>query len=513
MKSFSPESVLSQVKAPLQDVPLFKLFKGDMFTFNAYDDRRVPHDERRILTQLIRVVETSPEKDVGVGILTAQDRDAWAEAYGRLVQTVTKNAMPVRFCSQCEQNAASLEAIKKAAVVVCLDGELADTEPYEVAWPRQVYRGGANADHAANRWWDKPVQIVVGEDGGSALLLDHTDCDGTVMTGVANHCYNYASKTGSFEASEDNAEGVPQKLEFVLGPDTLIDIEKAKAFHMSNSDNTERLMYQFPNYGKKLVQSCNLSPDGYVQMAMQLAAYSLRHDRIEAIKPRQKCMDMAPVVLVRLLRTAEPKTRKEHTIFADLQRNGYTSSFIRRIARHQARDRRHLQLPANTQTRPTSRISVPYIKGTSEALARVLAKEGIQVAHKPMSTLGRLMPRPKDRPPKERAQGVIYKLPCADCPVAYIGETKNFQERIRQHKNDVRKFDHERSAVAEHCDVKDHIIDFANTSILAVETHPRHRLFIESWHIQTTPGNINRSLGTLPTVYVNGLRHLIDAKR
>ncbi|KAM7298848.1 carnitine O-acetyltransferase-like [Ixodes scapularis] len=168
-----------------------------MFTFKAYDDQGVPHDERRILTQLIRVVEMSPEKDVGVGILTAQNRDVWAEAYDRLAENT--------------QNAASFEAIKKAAVVVCLDGGLADTEPYEVAWPRQVYRGGANAEHAANRWWDKPVQIVVGEDGGSALLLDHTDCDGTVMAGVTKHCYNYASRTGSFEASEDNAEVVPQK--------------------------------------------------------------------------------------------------------------------------------------------------------------------------------------------------------------------------------------------------------------------------------------------------------------
>uniref|UniRef100_A0A1S4LD39 Choline/carnitine acyltransferase domain-containing protein n=2 Tax=Ixodes scapularis TaxID=6945 RepID=A0A1S4LD39_IXOSC len=89
------------------------------------------------------------------------------------------------------QNAASLEAIKMAALVVCLDGGLADAGPYEVAWPRQVCKGGPNAEYGANRWWDKPVQVIVGEDGGSALLYDHTAFDGTVMARVTNHCYDY----------------------------------------------------------------------------------------------------------------------------------------------------------------------------------------------------------------------------------------------------------------------------------------------------------------------------------
>ncbi|KAM7298605.1 putative choline O-acetyltransferase [Ixodes scapularis] len=126
------------------------------------------------------------------------------------------------------RNAACLEAIQKAALVVCLDGGLAD---YEVAWPRQVYKGGPNAEYAANPWWDKPVQVIVGEDGGSALLYDHTAFDGTAMAGVTNHRYDYAYAGG-----------------------------------------TERLFYRFSDYGKTFVQSCNMSPDGYAQMAMQLAA-------------------------------------------------------------------------------------------------------------------------------------------------------------------------------------------------------------------------------------------------
>ncbi|EEC20039.1 hypothetical protein IscW_ISCW014514, partial [Ixodes scapularis] len=57
-----------------------------MFTFNAYDAQGAPHDERRIFTQLNRVVDMSPEKEVGVAILTAENRDVWAKIYASISQ-------------------------------------------------------------------------------------------------------------------------------------------------------------------------------------------------------------------------------------------------------------------------------------------------------------------------------------------------------------------------------------------------------------------------------------------
>lgn len=90
---------------------------------------------------------------------------------------------------------------------------------------------------------------------------------------------------------------------------------------------------------------------------------------------------------------------------------------------------------------------------------------------------------------------------------------KNFHKGIRLHKTDVRDFDHKRSTVAEYSDVNDHRIDFENICIIAIEPNPQQRLFLESWLIQTPPGNLNRFLGSLPSACVNGLRNITDTKR
>lgn len=201
------------------------------------------------------------------------------------------------------------------------------------------------------------------------------------------------------------------------------------------------------------------------------------------------------------------KRKEEQTIISDLKKNGYTGNFIRHVVRRQNHNR--INQPARTASKPLARVSIPYVKGTSELLSRLFAKEHIMVAHKPVSTLGHFLPRPKDKPPKDRAQGVIYKIPCSQCPASYIGESKNFHDRLRQHKNDVRNFDRERSALAEHCETLDHRIAFENASILDTASNLRRRHLVESWYIQTTSNNINRSLGALPTLYITGLQDII----
>ena len=191
----------------------------------------------------------------------------------------------------------------------------------------------------------------------------------------------------------------------------------------------------------------------------------------------------------------------------DLRKNAYPTRFVNNIYKK-------LRNPsAAEKAHPSSRMCVPYLRGTSEVLTRALRPYGIAVTHKPVSTIGHHLPLPKDRHRKEKAQGLVYRIPCADCNASYVGETKNFTERLRRHKYDVKKKDVQGNALAEHAEKNNHVIDFDSSSVLDTERNWKKRLYLESWHIQHTKNNLNRSTGTLPSSYIHGLRGVTKRRR
>ena len=62
-------------------------------------------------------------------------------------------------------------------------------------------------------------------------------------------------------------------------------------------------------------------------------------------------------------------------------------------------------------------------RGTSETIARILQPYNIRVAHKPATTLRRLITEVKGKDKLEDRQGAVYKIKCCDCQATYVGET------------------------------------------------------------------------------------------
>ena len=88
-------------------------------------------------------------------------------------------------------------------------------------------------------------------------------------------------------------------------------------------------------------------------------------------------------------------------------------------------------------------IAVPYIRGTSERMQRALKQHDVIVAHKATNTLRSNICPFKNRLDHQDKNNAVYKIPCLDCNVVYVGETsKCVKDRIKEHKTAVdRKYE------------------------------------------------------------------------
>ena len=70
-----------------------------------------------------------------------------------------------------------------------------------------------------------------------------------------------------------------------------------------------------------------------------------------------------------------------------------------------------------------SMVILPYAKGFSERIAKVLRGFNIKVVHKPIRTISNILKKPKDKIEKEASRRIVYKIKCKDCDCVYIGQT------------------------------------------------------------------------------------------
>ena len=88
----------------------------------------------------------------------------------------------------------------------------------------------------------------------------------------------------------------------------------------------------------------------------------------------------------------------------------------------------HNSLRRDSSTNDTSRASanfdvLPYVRGVSERISRVLPNNGVKVGYKPFNILCTCFSRPKEKPCALQCRGVVYKVGYVDCNFVYYGQT------------------------------------------------------------------------------------------
>ena len=114
---------------------------------------------------------------------------------------------------------------------------------------------------------------------------------------------------------------------------------------------------------------------------------------------------------------------------------------------------------------PPMILCTPYIRGLSEKIAKVCAPLGVKPVFRPKRTLKRELMQVKNRPPERKQTGVVYEIPCKDCPEVYVGETKRtLKVRLSEHRQAV-KWGDPKNGIAVHVQKTNHCINWEGATV------------------------------------------------
>uniref|UniRef100_A0A4W6G557 carnitine O-palmitoyltransferase n=1 Tax=Lates calcarifer TaxID=8187 RepID=A0A4W6G557_LATCA len=234
--------------------------RGRYFRLRVYQAGRLL-SPREIEFQIQRILDDpSPpcKGEAKLGALTAGDRIPWAKARMKYFSSGV--------------NKRSLDCIEKAAFFVALD----DDE-----------QGMMGDDPAASldlfpvlllNCWNFP-HIVYYKNGKNGINAEHSWADAPVLS----HLWEFTLAFDSFQLGY-NAEGHckgdvdsslprPQKLSWEIPPECEEQISQSLAVAQALADDVDFHVFPFQDFGKGKIKKCRVSPDAFIQMALQLAYY------------------------------------------------------------------------------------------------------------------------------------------------------------------------------------------------------------------------------------------------
>jgi predicted GIY-YIG superfamily endonuclease len=202
------------------------------------------------------------------------------------------------------------------------------------------------------------------------------------------------------------------------------------------------------------------------------------------------------------------KQEKLHLI-KTLQQNGYTKSSIHRAIKNQEKNIVEGK-DKSTITVREKLAFLPYVKGTSEKIGKVLQKYAIKPVFRPINKIKDILRPVKDKLPLH-ASGV-YHVKCS-CGMCYVGETGRLvSTRIKEHIRHTKNCDNHISAIATHSTELKHSIEFDSTKIIASADNYFERKILEAIEIKKHKFNFNRDQGIEISPTWNPIISRLDSK-
>uniref|UniRef100_A0A8C2DFA9 carnitine O-palmitoyltransferase n=1 Tax=Cyprinus carpio TaxID=7962 RepID=A0A8C2DFA9_CYPCA len=223
---------------------------------------------REIQYQIQRILDDpsppSPGEDK-LGALTAGNRTPWAQ-------------MRKQFFSS-GVNKRSLDCIEKAAFFVTLDDQEEGMMGENPSVNLDRYAKSLLHGKCYDRWFDKSFSVVVYKNGKNGLNAEHSWADAPIVA----HLWEFTLATDAFHlgyTADGNCKGEiehflppPQRLSWDIPLQVQMQVSESLAVAQALADDVDCHVFPFREFGKGRIKKMKLSPDSFVQLALQLAYY------------------------------------------------------------------------------------------------------------------------------------------------------------------------------------------------------------------------------------------------
>ncbi|XP_077162991.1 carnitine O-acetyltransferase isoform X3 [Paroedura picta] len=257
------DSVVNYAKGKKPPTHITVVHNFQFFELDVYSSDGSPLTTDQIFLQLEKIWNTSLQTNKEpIGILTTNHRNSWAKAYNNLIKDKT--------------NKESVRCIEKSIFTVCLDAPMprVSDDIYKSRVAAQMLHGGGSRWNSGNRWFDKTLQFIIAEDGSCGLVYEHAPSEGPPLIALVDHVVEYTRKP-ELVRSPMVPLPMPKKLRFNITPEIKNDIEKAKQNLNIMVQDLDVKVLVFHHFGKNFPKSEKISPDAFIQVALQLAYYRM----------------------------------------------------------------------------------------------------------------------------------------------------------------------------------------------------------------------------------------------
>ena len=270
------------------------LCRGKFYLFQAlWEDGTLAVTEGDLMRNIEAIIQNASNavesegegRDV-VGVFTTETRHKWASIRRELIQASSINSE-------------IFSIIDSALFILCLDQEAPKSTDERVA---NMLHGSYHLDpksglqigSCCNRWYDK-LQLIVCKNGAAGVNFEHSAVDGHTVLRFASdvfadnimrfaksitkttHGKNYINDIlqASYRKPDASIEIEPKRMRWTLNEKVRKQMFFAETAMSDLIFQTETRTLEFSDYGKSFIVSNSMSPDGFVQIAINAAYYTL----------------------------------------------------------------------------------------------------------------------------------------------------------------------------------------------------------------------------------------------